>query len=79
MPAQEGETGPACAGWHPDEADNCLNECASPACYREVYAAAPLEPGEVDRARWGEFQQCARDEAKREKQDQWRAARASET
>ena len=35
-----------CAALHPDENDNCVNRCTSPACYAEVYAASPLEPGE---------------------------------
>ena len=28
-----------------------VDECVSPACYAEVYAATPLEPGEVDQDR----------------------------
>ena len=29
---------------------NCVNKCTSPRCFGEVYAAAPLEDGEIDSA-----------------------------
>ena len=40
----ECESGP-CSHLVPDEAANCVHECASPVCYREVYAAEPVSFG----------------------------------
>jgi hypothetical protein len=64
-----------CAALHPDENDNCVNRCTSPACYAEVYAASPLEPGEIDMPRWRAFERCARKEAREAKRRQWQAQR----
>ena len=60
---KEGECakGP-CAGFHPDENDDCVSHCVSDACYAEVYAGDPLEPGEVDRTRQTRFNTCVRKE-----------------
>lgn len=32
----------SCAAMHPDERDNCVNECTSKACYQQIYAAEPV-------------------------------------
>ena len=58
---RECEQGP-CSHLVIDEAANCVNECVSPACYAEIYAAEPLEDGEIDVERRGRFQKCVRDE-----------------
>jgi hypothetical protein len=47
-----------------DEAMNCVNECTSTDCYKEVYANDPLEDGEIDNARNRQFLQCVRKEAR---------------
>ena len=64
-----------CSSLHPHENDNCVNRCTSPACYEEVYAASPLEPGELDMPRWRAFERCARKEAREAKRRQWMKAR----
>lgn len=50
----------SCAGFVPDEAMNCVNNCTSAECYTAVYAASPLEDGEIDSKRSREFIQCLR-------------------
>ena len=64
-----------CATLHPDENDNCVNECTSAACYAEVYAAEPLEPGEVDMPRWRSFERCVRREAREARRNRYRNQR----
>lgn len=51
-----------CKGFHSDENDDCVSRCVSEACYNEVYAAEPLEPGEVDKPRQIRFNSCVRKE-----------------
>lgn len=53
-----------CAHMIPEEAYNCVNQCTSPTCYEEVYAAAPLEDGEIDSTRARMFTGCMREGAK---------------
>ena len=55
-----------CSHIHTDENDNCVNACTSDACFEEVYGSEPLEPGEVDFARWRTFTRCARKEVGKE-------------
>ena len=55
--------GSPCHGREADAAANCVNECVSPACYGAVYAAEPLEDGEVDSTRSRTFLACVRKEA----------------
>jgi len=38
----------------------CVDHCAAPSCYASVYGAAPLEAGEVDRARATQYSSCVR-------------------
>jgi hypothetical protein len=45
-----------------DEAQNCINQCISPACYREIYGDSPLEDGEIDSSRSRAFTACLRKE-----------------
>ena len=73
--SDEDAVGENCAKLHPDENDNCVNRCTSPACYAEVYAANPLEPGEIDMPRWRAFERCARKEAREAKRRLWEAQR----
>ena len=47
-----------------DEAQNCINECVSKECYREIYSNEPLEDGEIDKIRERQFIQCVRKEFK---------------
>ena len=49
-----------CRGVAPDGDETCALECQAPSCYEQVYAAEPLEPGEVDHARAIEFARCLR-------------------
>mmetsp|Transcript_45334 Transcript_45334/g.84542 ORF Transcript_45334/g.84542 Transcript_45334/m.84542 type:complete len:114 (+) Transcript_45334:104-445(+) len=70
----------ACAGFHPDENDDCVSKCVSDACYEEVYSADPLEPGEVDRVRQSRFNTCVRkehDEETKRLAEERKAAKAS--
>ncbi len=41
---------------------NCVNKCMSKTCYDEVYAAMPLEDGEIDPSRARLFMSCLRKE-----------------
>lgn len=45
-----------------EEAMNCVHECISTTCFREIYAI-PLEPGEIDFDKAKMFQACAENEA----------------
>mmetsp|Transcript_26525 Transcript_26525/g.79532 ORF Transcript_26525/g.79532 Transcript_26525/m.79532 type:complete len:112 (-) Transcript_26525:73-408(-) len=72
----------ACAALPPGTNANCVHACVSQSCYDEIYAAEPLEDGEVDARRARAFQSCQRKEhsaarttQRREKQ---RATRAAE-
>jgi hypothetical protein len=49
------------------EDDNCVNQCVSQACFASVYAAEPLEAGEVDHVRWARFSECVANEVRTEK------------
>jgi len=53
-----------CSHLVPEEAYNCVNECLSPGCFDEIYAADPLEDGEIDRERSKRYLTCVRLEAK---------------
>ncbi|CAD7923732.1 unnamed protein product [Amoebophrya sp. A120] len=49
----------ACKAIHPEENENCLDECVSPFCFDQVYAGAErLEPGEVDPLKRSKFNHC---------------------
>ena len=58
----------ACAHLIAEEGMNCVHRCASAACYDEVYAAEPLEDGEVDTERDALFKSCMVAEAKAQRQ-----------
>lgn len=64
-----------CAALHPDENDNCVNKCTSKACFAEVYASEPLEPGEIDMPRWRSFERCVRQEAREARRQRYRSQR----
>ncbi|CAK0871174.1 unnamed protein product [Prorocentrum cordatum] len=67
-----------CKDFHTDENDDCLAACVSQSCHAEVYAADPLEPGEVDRERQTKFNGCVKreqDEEKKQKAQEKRDAR----
>lgn len=51
-----------CVHLVPEEAFNCVNNCTSQACYTEIYAAMPLEDGEIDIDRSRAFTSCLRRE-----------------
>ena len=53
-----------CAHLHIDESVNCVNQCTSDVCYKEVYGEEPLEDGEIDLGRHKKFMSCVRKEAK---------------
>ena len=43
-------------------AENCVLGCISEACYGDIYAADPLEEGEIDTVRGRKFRTCAKKE-----------------
>ena len=47
-----------------DEIQNCINKCISESCFQSIYAAEPLEDGEIDMARLKQFTLCARRDLK---------------
>lgn len=49
-----------CQSLPADENMNCVNECTSPKCFKQVYGEEPLEDGEIDTKRAREFNQCVR-------------------
>ena len=51
-----------CSNYAPDTGYNCVHECVSAPCYADVYAAEPLEDGEVDAKRSRLFLACVRKE-----------------
>lgn len=53
---------PECALLIPEESLNCVNQCISPACFESIFAANPLEDGEVDFQRADKFEACAHEE-----------------
>jgi hypothetical protein len=61
-----------CEHLHVDENMNCVNECTSSECFTEIYAAEPLEDGEIDTRREKQFQSCLRREVKESKQRKWK-------
>jgi len=67
-----------CNMFHPDENDDCVFKCVSDACYNEVYASEPLEPGEVDRTRQSKFNACVRKEKDEEEKADAKADESSE-
>jgi hypothetical protein len=50
------------------EAMNCILECMSLECYRQVHngeeSSSPLEPGEIDLVRATEFEICVQEQVK---------------
>ena len=54
------EQTPECQAFALAEAANCINQCLSEECYKEVYEKEPLEDGEIDRKREGMFTKCLR-------------------
>ena len=52
------EATPACAPLAEGEEEPCVLRCLSPRCWELVYAADPLEPGQVDKGRAAEFDNC---------------------
>eukprot|EP00919_Chromeraceae_sp_WS-2016_P026260 GHVR01062149.1.p1 GENE.GHVR01062149.1~~GHVR01062149.1.p1 ORF type:complete len:162 (-),score=40.10 GHVR01062149.1:168-653(-) len=52
--------GSICGGVPDEENDGCVDECLSPTCYTATYAILPLEPGEIDRKRKGDFITCVK-------------------
>ena len=71
-----------CGSWIPEERMNCFLSCLSQTCYTQVYAAEPLEPGELDYERFQEFETCLRHDLKQRnqvlKQEQQQARRRQE-
>lgn len=64
-----------CSHFITDENMNCVNECTSTRCYREVYESSPLEDGEIDHIRSALFIKCLRNEEKELMLEQSKAAR----
>ena len=59
-----------CAHLYPMESMNCVNECISSECYKQVYGERPLEDGEINTLLERQFKSCHRKEmttAKRNK------------
>mmetsp|Transcript_15107 Transcript_15107/g.28443 ORF Transcript_15107/g.28443 Transcript_15107/m.28443 type:complete len:113 (-) Transcript_15107:280-618(-) len=50
-----------------DENMNCVNNCTSALCFKEVYADEPLEDGEIDDKRQKLYNSCLRRETKNAK------------
>lgn len=67
-----------CMHLPPDENMNCVNRCASQACFDTVYASEPLEDGEVDDERERTFRNCLREELRvKQQQEREKAAKAA--
>ena len=64
-----------CSHYVADENMNCVNECTSTRCYREVYESSPLEDGEIDHIRSASYIKCLRNEEKDLRKEQSKAAR----
>ena len=62
-----------CANYAPETGYNCVHECVSAPCYADVYAAEPLEDGEIDAKRARSFLSCVRKEAASERENDRRA------
>jgi hypothetical protein len=45
--------------------ENCVLKCMSADCFRAVYGAEGLEPGEVSRLKEGKFMNCLRQETRK--------------
>ena len=77
---RECEVTAPCRDMAPDTNMNCVNECISPKCFGDVYAAEPLEDGEVDAKRGRQFVACVRKEhaSRRRDEQKDRAERRSE-
>ncbi|CAM9594026.1 unnamed protein product [Choristocarpus tenellus] len=56
-----------CVHLVPLEAQNCVNRCISQECYESIYAADPLEDGEIDTTRGKRFGSCARNNGRKSK------------
>lgn len=54
-----------CSHLIPDEGMNCVYQCASPDCYKDVYNSVPIEDGEIDYHRYRLFTLCVRQEIKK--------------
>ena len=53
-----------CGRLIPEENMTCVSMCMSTKCHEEIFAANPLEDGEVDYQRWTAFEKCVREELK---------------
>ncbi len=60
-----------CTAKPPEESQNCINKCVSQLCYDSVYAAEPLEDGEIDTDRMHKFTSCLRKEERDKKMKEW--------
>ena len=70
---RECDVSSACESLDAAVGQNCVNACVSPACYAEIYAAEPLEDGEIDAKRARSFLSCVRKEAASERENDRRA------
>lgn len=60
-PAREAcEASPPCASLPEGTEDDCVLRCVNPRCWRAIYSAEPLEPGEIDKKRATQFEACLR-------------------
>lgn len=60
-----------------DENMNCVNECVSPQCYKDIYSAMPLEDGEIDSKRIREYTTCIRNEVREQTKQRVKEAAAN--
>ena len=61
----ECETDPEfCGSLIPEESMNCIHECLSESCFKQIYGSMPLEDGEIDLERAERFEECLRLETK---------------
>ena len=65
-----------CSHLLPDENMNCVNECTSSKCFKEIYEESPLEDGEIDQRRSIEFVKCLRIEEKENRISKRRSSRS---
>jgi hypothetical protein len=65
------EKSPECTLKPLDESQNCINKCVSRTCFDFIYAAEPLEDGEIDTDRAHKFTNCLRKEERDKKVKEW--------
>jgi|MDTB01.3.fsa_nt_gb hypothetical protein len=63
-----------CAHLYQMENLNCVNECVSSECYKQVYADSPLEDGEINTLLERQFKSCHRKEITSAKRNRNREA-----